>query len=570
MLHFKLLLVFLIPVFIYCQVPDFQYTHLYPNTDKAETMDIVVDVDEKIYAVGVFRENVELGNDILLSASYQGGWPLSTQYRRNSYIYKSDVLGQVEWAELFYSDKDVQLFKIEKGDNGNIFVAGRYEENLTYKQNSLTQIGGEISGFIAKLDENGDLIWITEITSSDDLKINDIQFHNGNLYFAGYSKTSLSYGGVTINSSGKNDLFVAKMNSSGAVEWLEKAGGSYSGDCGLVANDNAQGLSVDHYGNVIITGNYYLTADFQGSFLTQDDVVDSYIAKYSPDGLLLWVERIGGDKIQVGVSVDNDSDNNLYVLGRYNGSVEVENEQLLSVNDPGGLFYDMFVVKFNPDGELVWLKSIGDMSSEYPSDIIVDMNDDVFISGVINGDLNVESNSILCPGASRMIVLKYDNDGDFKYVKDAGSYQQRINALDINENNDVYLAGVVNTSTSIPIVDFSNFQESLDGAAIFHSKLDNEQSSVGIVELPFQYNSEVFVYPNPSHGIFEIGNTPSDIEDNLIVELYNSLGQQLGSYQYSKGRSVNSQSILNDGVYTVLIRNGQSQILSATPLVVKK
>src|ERR1019366_8066786 len=84
---------------------------------------------------------------------------------------------------------------------------------------------------------------------------------NGNCYVTGQFDGTNDFGGVTLTnlSVGGSDIFVAKYNSSCALQWAQRAGGS-------PPNSNfGRGLGVDTNGNIYVTGGVLGPADF-GSF----------------------------------------------------------------------------------------------------------------------------------------------------------------------------------------------------------------------------------------------------------------------------------------------------------------
>src|SRR5438045_1426330 len=61
---------------------------------------------------------------------------------------------------------------------------------------------------------------------------------------------------------------------------------------------------VDGDGNIVVAGIFSLTANFDPSksgqsLLTSVGESDAFVAKYSPDGRLIWAERFGGGSGQL-------------------------------------------------------------------------------------------------------------------------------------------------------------------------------------------------------------------------------------------------------------------------------
>src|ERR1035438_4905506 len=76
---------------------------------------------------------------------------------------------------------------------------------------------------------------------------------NANCYITGWFDGTNNFGGVTLTnqSVGGSDIFVAKYNSTGALQWAQRAGGTS-------ANINTgRRVGVDTNGNVYVAGHVY-------------------------------------------------------------------------------------------------------------------------------------------------------------------------------------------------------------------------------------------------------------------------------------------------------------------------
>src|SRR5690349_16037818 len=76
---------------------------------------------------------------------------------------------------------------------------------------------------------------------------------NGNLYVVGEFRDTVTLQGTTIISSGNYDMIIACFDSAGILQWIKTGGGN----AGLTSNDRAEAITIDHSGNLFITGFYY-------------------------------------------------------------------------------------------------------------------------------------------------------------------------------------------------------------------------------------------------------------------------------------------------------------------------
>lgn len=113
-------------------------------------------------------------------------------------------------------------------------------------------------------------------------------------------------------------------------------------------------LTTDQQGNLVITGYFISSAHFGTQELAAMGNYDIFVAKYSPDGLLLWLKQIGSDKLDVSRIIKVDANDNIYVTGCISG-IALFDEYIVS---PKGS-HDIFTVKYSPEGEMQWVKCEG-------------------------------------------------------------------------------------------------------------------------------------------------------------------------------------------------------------------
>lgn len=90
------------------------------------------------------------------------------------------------------------------------------------------------------------------INTDDELDIGFAMDGSANLYATGWFDGTNDFGGITLTnqSVGGQDIFVAKYNSDGTLQWAARAGGT-------AGNWNAgRGAGVDNAGNVYVTGGF--------------------------------------------------------------------------------------------------------------------------------------------------------------------------------------------------------------------------------------------------------------------------------------------------------------------------
>jgi len=161
---------------------------------------------------------------------------------------------------------------IEADPSGNVYITG-YSYVLTQGSNTSQ------NAFVAGLNTNGGLLWYTALgtTGLPDISLDIALDETENIYVTGESRAS--WGAPLKPFSGEWDVFVAKLTSSGSLQWNTFVGGNGS--------DFADGIDVDDTGNIYLTGSSSNTWGSPFSSGTGDPQ-EVFSAKLESNGTLAW------------------------------------------------------------------------------------------------------------------------------------------------------------------------------------------------------------------------------------------------------------------------------------------
>lgn len=216
------------------------------------------------------------------------------------------------------------------------------------------------------------------------------------------------------------------------IEWVRQEGGS--------KHDKSRGITVDAVGNCYVTGEFTDEANFAGRTLKSRGNMDFVLAKYSPDGKLLWLQTAGGTEIDRGYSVAVDAAGNSYVTGHFQSpEFRIGDKVFTNRGD-----YDYFVAKFDVDGEFQWGHSVGGEGYDYGHGIAVTPDGDVYVAGAFSGDVTLgEAKSTSAKGKS-IFVAKYRSDGELVWSRLAGNDRgQSGHNIAVGPDGDCYVSGYV-------------------------------------------------------------------------------------------------------------------------------
>ncbi len=204
------------------------------GTDNDFGNGIAVDANGNSYITGDFVESATFGTTTLTSSEYD-----------DIFVAKLDINGNWLWVKQAggtYPDYFYGNYGIAIDANGNSYVTGNFAESATFGTTTLTS-SGDYDIFVAKMDINGNWLWAKQAGGTSDDYCSSITVDdNGNSYVTGYFWGSATFGTTTMTSSGNSDIFVAKLDSNGNWLWVKQAGGT-SFDCGNSIAVDANGNS---------------------------------------------------------------------------------------------------------------------------------------------------------------------------------------------------------------------------------------------------------------------------------------------------------------------------------------
>ncbi|MEO8150374.1 MAG: T9SS type A sorting domain-containing protein [Bacteroidia bacterium] len=239
---------------------------------------------------------------------------------------------------------------------------------------------------------------------------------NGNVLVTGaFKSSSLTFGATILTNAGVGDFFIVKYDASGNVLWAKSAGGT--------SNDYGIGLSTDASGNVLITGGFESSSiTFGTTTLTNTGTGNFFIVKYDASGNVLWAKSAGGASNNGGAGISTDASGNVLVTGDFQsvsvtfGTTTLTNAGSISTND-------IFVVKYDASGNVLWAKSAGGNSTDYVRGISTDASGNVLITGSFQSDSISFGTTTLTnasAGNNDIFVAKYDVSGNVLWAKSAG------------------------------------------------------------------------------------------------------------------------------------------------------
>lgn len=247
-----------------------------------------------------------------------------------AFVSKYSSTGDFQWIRTLDTVQFDFVASVAADNSGNVFIAGDTAGNLG-GQNS-----GETDSFVGKYNTQGTLQWVVQAGSTKREWASEVATDIfGNVYLAGTTEGNLSG-----QSAGNVDAFVCKYGPNGDFLWSCQIGSSEA--------DEANGLAVDDWGNVFITG---LTQGNLAAPATGWDAI--FVSKIDASGSLIWTQQIEALGGHFGTAIDVDALGNLFVGG------DSQYGSLTSV-DPGES--DAFIARVNnlvPEPSALMVGAVG-------------------------------------------------------------------------------------------------------------------------------------------------------------------------------------------------------------------
>ncbi|RMD57592.1 sortase, partial [Candidatus Parcubacteria bacterium] len=304
----------------------------------------------------------------------------------------------------------------------------------------------------------------------------------GNVYTTGYFGGMVDFdpgaGTYNLSSAGGADVFVSKLDTDGNFVWARAMGGT--------GTDLGYDVVLDGVGNVYIIGTFSGTADFNpgtGSYnLTSAGSDDIFICKLTSSGNLVWAIRMGGTGQDYGVSLRVDDVGNLYATGFFNGTADFDpGAGTLNLISQGGR--DVFVVKLDNNGSLIWAKSFGGTADDQGMGVVVDGNGNVYSVGGFHNTVDFDPGAgifnLTSAGDYDAFISKLDSGGNFVWAKAlSGTDQLLAKAIILDTSGNVYTTGhFYGTADFDPGTGTYNLT-SAGGSDIFVGELDSNGNLV--------------------------------------------------------------------------------------------
>ncbi len=255
---------------------------------------------------------------------------------------------------------------------------------------------GGLDGWLIKLGPTGTIQWQRALGgSADDWLACTQQVADGGYIMAGAAESN--NGNFSGNHGGK-DFWVVKLNGEGVLIWQVCLGGDHW--------DEAASIQQTLDGGYIVAGR---TASDNDQVTGFHGGMDVWVVKLDASGVLQWQKAYGGSLADEANSIRQLSDGG-YIVSGFTYSNDGD------VTDNHGS-YDYWILKLDATGTLEWQKTFGGSESDEGEQILPTVDGGFVVTGnTSSGDGDVSE----APGNGDMWVLKLDNAGELLWERAFG------------------------------------------------------------------------------------------------------------------------------------------------------
>ena len=315
-------------------------------------------------------------------------------------LVKDSPTGTRLWTRQLGSTRLERAYGVVVDPAGDVVVTGYTNGDLDggHAGNTTDDV------FVIKFDPTGSQKWLRQfgVPALADRGYAIATDATSNIYVTGYTRGNL--GAVNV---GDKDIYIAKLDPSGAQLWLQQFGS--------VGEDKAWGVAAT--GDGIRLGG--MTS---GALGTPAGALDGWVARYDAAGNRAWLQQFGTAANEEVWGLTGDAAGNTYVAAYSAGDFD----------GPLAGDKDLVAARFDPSGTLTWKDQLGTDLNDKSAAVALDGAGNLYVAGFSDGDLagNV--------GKFDAVLVKYTASLTREWVRQFGTTED--DGADAFAEANLYLA----------------------------------------------------------------------------------------------------------------------------------
>jgi hypothetical protein len=520
------------------------------NSSNIQAYFIDADSEGSAISVGTFQNEVDFDPG-------DGVYNLLTGETIAYYIQKLDVNGNFLWAYDF--PIDIAVKAITSDAENNIYLTGDYEGIVDFDWSedgeALEMATSSLDLFVLKLNSDGEFEDVWTFGGLNDQLGRDIAVNEeGDIAVCGGFKHMLELGGTSLMNFGSGfDIFVLQLNSDGAVQWAYSFGDSPHDFGESIEYDHEGNLLISGYFSETVDFD-------PGPAVTNESSTgaeDAFLLKLSSTGTYIWSRSFGNADLDIAKRLKVDEDNNIILTGDFAGTVDFDPGEDTYELTAESEVVSVFITKFDDSGEFLWARTIGENETNcFGLDVGEDNN--IYLSGFFRYDLDLDPGdgvvSYTSEGSYDVFYLALTADGDHNWSTVIGNDKPAYCRALTYHDNKLYTAGSFMTAVDF---DWSDEGEDIHDYGLtldaFVHQMQISPSSASLVE---NDETTVKVFPNPFQNKIII-QLPSN-EDAANITVHNLSGQVITQLSTNQNTATLDLDV-TPGTYIVTVKTANSK-----------
>jgi PKD repeat protein len=339
-----------------------------------------------------------------------------------------------------------EAYDVSTDPSGNAFITGSFQGTIAF--DTLNHITPGLGILLNKYDPAGNLLWSQATGSIGSNAVYQVSTDPwGNAYICGRFAGQINFGPYTLydTTGSLYHFFLVKYDPAGNVLWAESRSGSSNG------SDLAWTVHADASGGVYIAGSFQSDTLVFGSdsLFSNNTGSNFFIVKYDSSGTPLWARRSYGNYFEMAQSMTTDMAGNVYATGWFMsdtlifGTDTVYNHRINAVHTE-----DIFLVKYDPNGNQLWVKSYGGNDRDIGYNVTSDIQSNIYLTGHFRVDTMVFNQDTLMGTAgntTNYFLVKCDSSANTQWIRYGGGNASGYSVA-VDSALNVYFSGSFNDS----------------------------------------------------------------------------------------------------------------------------
>ncbi len=459
------------------------------------------------YFTPTLIEQVTDGYVILSDTDSNDGDVSGNHGNGDFWLFKIDFSGNILWSRCYGGSMIENARQLIKSEDGGFFVMG---ETGNVNDGDVSGNHGDLDFWLVKTDAQGLIEWQRCYGgTSQEVLVNTTVLSNNNLLL--YGKSTSNDGDVSFN-YGTIDAWIIEVTPEGEIVWEKSYGGIHTESINSAIETSDGGLLLCGY-----------TSSSDGVLECDNSmtVCDGWIIKLDDDRNIEWQKCIGGTYSESLVRVISIEDGYLFLGGSDSRDGDVSHQH----GDVGDGLLDVWVVKTDFDGNILWERSLGGSVDDRFQNIIQSVNGYLLLCSSASHNYDVSGNHSGAPNIYDIWLVKLNFEGEIMWEKCIGGHLDQI-AGDflLTDDNSLMISAYANQVHEGDDVDcdFSGIYNSSDVWIFKMDYYDNILINTG-------KKGHVEVSPNPSKDYVYFKYEFSDYSDKRSLVIYDLYGKLIHS-----------------------------------------